>query len=74
MDATKTASSDFSNMSNRLSKWQHNDLQPKLSAMADNCGCEFFFTILHFPFKYCVINHENIFEHDLPTPKQDCLF
>jgi hypothetical protein len=32
----KTASSDFSNMSNRLSKWQHNDLQPKLSAMADN--------------------------------------
>jgi hypothetical protein len=35
-ECNKTASSDFSNMSNRLSKWQHNDLQPKLSAMADN--------------------------------------
>jgi hypothetical protein len=44
-EGNTTASSDFLNMSNRLSKWQHNDLQPKLSAMADNCGCDFFFTI-----------------------------
>ena len=42
--------------------------------MADNCGCEFFFTIPHFPFKQCTINHGNIVEHNLPIQKQNCLF
>ena len=44
----KTASSDFLNMSKRLSKWQHNDLQPKLSAMADNLWLWFLFHNSHF--------------------------
>ena len=50
------------------------DVQIQCHLLWDTCGCEFFFTILHFPFKYCTINNKNLIKPNLSTQKQNCPF
>ena len=50
------------------------DVQIQCHLPWDNCGCEFFFTILHFPFKSCTINNKDILKPNLLIQKQNCPF
>ena len=42
--------------------------------MADNCGCDFFFTLCISHRKYCIKNHKNIIQSNILSWKQNSLF